>query len=108
RLQNPRETVRPREADRGHPGVRGLAVGVLLLVKGLVLRAPLLDRAPPRFVVDVPLHGALERSVEVRVAFVSEALEFGGVERIAATVTPAVAYALDARLRLHQQLEHPA
>src|ERR1043165_393338 len=42
-----------------------LAIRVLLLVVGLVLRAALLDGAPPRLVLDVPAHGALERGVEV-------------------------------------------
>src|SRR5436190_16444594 len=82
---------------------RSLPVAVLLLV--ILPKRPVLDGAPPRLVLAVPAHGALQGVVEVGVALEAEALQAGRVERVAAVVALAVGDAADQRLRLAEKLE---
>src|SRR5213075_1260153 len=87
-------------------GGAGSAHAVLLLHPRLEVGAALLDRAPPRLVLDVPAHRALQRRVEIGVALEADVRELVGVERVAAVVALTVGDRLDERLSFVQELQH--
>src|SRR5258708_21153565 len=87
-------TARPRNRATPQPH---LPRRVLLLVVRLELRATLLDGAPPRLVLDVPLHGAAECVVEVGGAAKTQRFHFRHFDRLAPVVSLPSGYALDQR-----------
>src|SRR5258708_35390651 len=85
-------TARPRNRATPQPH---LPRRVLLLVVRLEFRAALLDGAPPRLVLDVPLHGAAEGGAGISSAAEPHRLDFRHFDRGAAIVAPPGAGALD-------------